>query len=547
MNEAIAALLARPRGKHAAVLTASSAGSRFEAPGAQVVPDRELAKTLRERKRPALVVAITKLNPTLVRALRDAPPTILALCGPLDDDKLGQLDGLGGEEPTLILGPGARLRCGDGPHVLCAPGADELERLCDAIGPLRLALSPTPAWLADALQAEPLKACTAVGYVPWDALHLGWVEVAREDRHVLVPLGVTPAPLDRPRAPELDQAAAAHALERLTGPVYPAPRVLAAIARGLADPEAQSEPLTAPELALWQQARRALPSVGATLGMEAPDPSTPATVPTAAFVAQSALVFSRRARELLATPELDLPQADEDRVERALEVLSASGEVLSEHESKVVLRGFGLEITRQAVANSASGAAQYAERIGFPVVLKAVSPDLRRKTEVGGVKLGLNNAAAVRRSYAAIVSNVEENAPTARLDGVAVAEMVPPGVEVQCGAVRLADGGVALYGRPLNLPAPVDAVLGVHPLDPPDALLLAHAVLSRVGTPALRRASDPDPRVLAGVFLELGALLEATGPRILSVDLNPIRLLDDERPYVVLDARIVQRAHLEGA
>ena len=74
MNEAIAALLARPKGKHAAVLAASSACNRFEAAGAQVVPDRELAKTLRERKKPALVVAITKLKPTLLRALRDAPP-----------------------------------------------------------------------------------------------------------------------------------------------------------------------------------------------------------------------------------------------------------------------------------------------------------------------------------------------------------------------------------------------------------------------------------------------------------------------------------------
>ena len=109
----------------------------------------------------------------------------------------------------------------------------------------------------------------------------------------------------------------------------------------------------------------------------------------------------------------------------------------------------GVEITRQAVASSASGAAQYADTIGYPVVLKAVSPDLRRKQELGAVVLGLTTSAAVRRAYATIVHNVETHAPTAHLDGVLVAEQAPEGLELHCGAIRLHTGEMAIGGKEL--------------------------------------------------------------------------------------------------
>jgi hypothetical protein len=550
VSEALAALLTKPsgRGRTKVVLAAQSA-TGFSNPHADVVPDRELPRRIREATTPVCVVAVTKVNPTLLRALREHPPQLLLVCGPSDPETLAQLADLDGEASTQVLGPNAVLRLGDGQTVLCAPDEDELDRLAEATGPYRVAISPTPRWLPSWLSTPELGECAAIGYVPWAALHRGWSDWIRgsDPRHVLVPLGVVRAPIDRPREPDLERAAAAHALERVTGPVFPAPRVLAAVARGLGSESLPPTELSPPEHALWQQARRALPSVGARLGMEEPDPSTPAAVATAAFLAQRALLYARRARAAL--PEEDGgPMADDEAgLERAQQVLRASAEVLTEHESKVVLRGFGIEITRQAVASSASGAAAFAERIGFPVVLKAVSPDLRRKTEVGAVKLGLTNAASVRRGYAAIVANVETNAPTARLDGVSVAEMIQPGIEIHCGAIRMADGGFALYGRPVGGGASTEPVLAACPLSSSEAHLLAHAVLERVPVPALRRASDPEPQVLAALFSSLARIVEATEDRLLSIDLNPIRLLEGERPYVVLDARIVQRPHLEGA
>jgi len=528
------------------VLAAASA-TGFSSPAATEIPDRELARKLRSRKDAIPVVATGRMSPTLVRALIERPPSLLILTGDVEQDTL---DALEKTEAMRVLGPNAWLSMGKGDTIACATTPHELAALTRALGEptIRMALCPTPWWLVDWLEQGSFEACSAVGYVHASALTTSWARWARKtsNEHVLVPLGLAPPQIETANDPTLEPAVAAHALERTTGPVFPAPQVLTMVLRGSArtsDTQARTHPPEA--LALWSQARRALPMTGAVVGMEAPDPGLPLDIPTATFLAQRALLRMRACAELekldISPPDAPEPEA----VDRAEQVLASAGEVLSDQESKVVLRGFGIEITRQAVAASASGAAQFAEKIGYPVVLKAVSPDLRRKREIGAVVLHLLTSAAVKRAYASIVSNVEDRAPTARLDGVLVAEMVEPGLDVVCGGVRMATGERALYGRVLSASAPIEPVLGLCPLSIEDALLLAHAVLSRVPVPALRRATDPDVQTLAGLFMRLDALFSHTGDRLRTVDLNPVRLVRS-RGYVTLDARITQHAHLEG-
>jgi acetyltransferase len=463
----------------------------------------------------------------------------------------GRLDDLEAIDGLCVLGPQAVLRVSHGNSILCAQTRLELEALRDALAPetYRLALCPTPSWLVDWLEHPVLEGCTAAGFVGAASLTTRWAHWIRRSigHHVLVPLGLEPPRVDRPRDATLEPAVAAHALERATGPVFPAPRVVAIVLAGGKDtPRARSlDGLTTEALAVWEQAKRALPMVGALVGMESPDPELPLDIATATFLAQRAVLRVRHCRELLRTPVATPDPPEDDLLVRAEQVLASAGEVLSDHESKVVLRAFGIEVTRQAVATSPSGAAHYGETIGFPVVLKAVSPDLRRKQEIGAVTLGLCTAAAVRRAYATIVTNVQERAPTANLDGVLVAEMVDEGLDIHCGGVRTAGGEIALFGRALSASAPLEPVLGLAPLAPEDAVLLAHAVLSRVPVPALRRATDPRVHPLATLFLRLDALFATTGDRLRAVDLNPVRLVD-ARGYVTLDARISQDAHLEG-
>ena len=509
--------------------------------------ERELAKRIEGRQPPAVVV-VRKPSPTLVRALRKRPPALVVVLGDAAPPEI---------EGALVLGPRAVLRIdeksarSDGAVIVCAHAADELEGLLRAMAgrPIAIALCPTPPWLPRWLEHEALAHCSAAGYVPASSLGVAWarwgdrVASTRSAPHVLVPVGVEAPSLDDPDAVRLAEAAAAHALERRTGPVFPAPRVVARIVDGLLGRGEEESP-TQEQLAMWAQARRALPLTGSAIGMASPRASVSLSAPTSAFLAQRALLRVEAFDAAMKGDPPTLEPIDEDNLARAEEVLRGAGQHLTDQESKVVLRGFGFEVTRQAVASSGSGAAGFADRIGYPVVLKALSPDLRRRSDVGGVMLALSTAAAVRRAYAAIVDNVERRAPTARLDGVLVAEMIESGLDVRCGAVRLPDGEIVIYGCIDSGPA--EPALALHPLSGRDALALAHAVVSRAPVPALRRESDPDVRGLAALLLRVARLIEHAGDRIVSVDLGPARLVGPPRDWVTLDARITQRAHLEG-
>jgi hypothetical protein len=553
-SAALEALLATKSTGKGRIVDASggAAGPWIEGIAATAMKERDLVDAIRRGKPPDVVV-VARASPTLVRALRESPPALLVVCDAIAQDEHATLAAIPG---LLVLGGAAALRLGGGKIVACAHGREELAGIVRALGAaeVRLALAPTPAWLWRWLADAKLKACTVAGTVHARALSVEWARWAETGaaKSVLVPVGFEPPPLDRPKAPELDAAVAAHALERWTGPVFPSPRVIAIVRGGLsASADDDGDAPTAATLAVWTQARRALPLTGAIVGMERPAPELAMDAPTAAFLAQRALLRVAQCRALAEAQPPVIGAIADDGLARALEVLEGAPELLSDHESKVVLRGVGMHVTRQAIASSASGASGFAERIGFPVVLKALSPDLRRRTEIGAVALDLANAAAVRRAYGSIVENVERRAPTARLDGVVVAEMVGPGLELQAGIIELGSGDAAMYARALGEAAPLEPVLGLvsaaGSVDAPArAVALAHAVLTRLPVPALRRGSDPDVRALAELLLRLAELWLRMGARLRHVELERVRLVGGERGYVILDARIHQRAHLEG-
>ncbi|HVI01474.1 MAG TPA: hypothetical protein VM869_22305, partial [Enhygromyxa sp.] len=212
-------------------------GSRWAGVGGRVVDDDKLGRTVRELGDVVEVVAARSCDPSLLRALRDQPPPLLILIGPADPELADELASLGrgrsrllGPDAALLLGPTTSER---GPTpIACAAHVGELDQLRRALGPTRLALAPTPEWLPTWLADARLAGHDTVGYVPAEALELVWIDWieqlgARELRQLLVPLGVPSVDLERPLGPHLEAATVAHTLERVTGPSYPAPQVLA--------------------------------------------------------------------------------------------------------------------------------------------------------------------------------------------------------------------------------------------------------------------------------------------------------------------------------
>jgi acetyltransferase len=107
--------------------------------------------------------------------------------------------------------------------------------------------------------------------------------------------------------------------------------------------------------------------------------------------------------------------------------------ILSEWESKALLRAAGIELPAEELVATPAEAAVAAQRIGSPVVLKIVSPDIAHKSDIGAARVALDSPAAVEEAAAKMLASVRRLKPQARIDGLLVAEMVTGGLEVIAG------------------------------------------------------------------------------------------------------------------
>ena len=124
-----------------------------------------------------------------------------------------------------------------------------------------------------------------------------------------------------------------------------------------------------------------------------------------------------------------------------------SHNLLTEVESKALLKKAGIPIVEAKLARSKKEAISISNEMGFPVVLKISSADVVHKSDSGGVKLGLANAAQVGKAYSEILSSIKQAYPQAQIDGISVQPMAAPGVEVIVGMSKDAQfGPVLMFG-----------------------------------------------------------------------------------------------------
>ena len=123
-------------------------------------------------------------------------------------------------------------------------------------------------------------------------------------------------------------------------------------------------------------------------------------------------------------------------VKEILAKVKAEGRTsLTAPEGKLVCDAYGIPVPKEGVAKTAAEAAKLATKMGFPVVLKIVSPEILHKTEAGGVLVGVKSAPEVRKGFATIMTNAKKYNKKANLQGVQVQQMLSGGQEVIIGAV----------------------------------------------------------------------------------------------------------------
>lgn len=216
---------------------------------------------------------------------------------------------------------------------------------------------------------------------------------------------------------------------------------------------------------------------------------------------------------------------------------------LSEREAKLFLAAHGLQVTREHLATTADDAAVQAARLGFPVALKIESPDIRHKTEAGGVRLGLTDADAVRASFRALMADVARHAPQARIDGVLVQDMVSGGVEAFVGTTRDPTFGpvLVLGSGGILVELTRDTRLAHLPLDITAAQALIRSTRLAGLLDGWRGAPPADEDALAALAVRLGAVALAYRDVLDAIDLNPVMVLPRGRGVRIVDALVIPR------
>ena len=212
--------------------------------------------------------------------------------------------------------------------------------------------------------------------------------------------------------------------------------------------------------------------------------------------------------------------------------------LLTEIEAKEVLQGIGVATTTTLLARSADEAVATAQRIGFPVALKIVSPNITHKSDSGGVKLGLKTPEEVMAAHNDIVASVKQHEPSAQIYGVAVQNMARPGTEVIMGMYKDAQfGPVLMFGLGgILVEILKDVSFRLVPLTHRDAQQMIREIKAFPVLEGYRGMEPADLPKLEDTLLKLSAFVEAH-EEIKEMDLNPIFAYKDG--VVAVDARIV--------
>jgi acyl-CoA synthetase (NDP forming) len=226
-------------------------------------------------------------------------------------------------------------------------------------------------------------------------------------------------------------------------------------------------------------------------------------------------------------------------IAEVLERARAQGRrTLTEVESKQVLAEAGIAVVPARLATTPQEAVDAAREVGFPIVLKVVSPDIVHKTDVGGVRLGLQNAEEVARAFTEVVESARRHVPDARIEGVSVQAQAPAGIEVILGLSQDPQfGPVLMFGLGgILVEVLKDVSFRIVPITPRDAHQMVREIRAFPVLQGYRGQPPADLSALEAMLLRLSALAEAH-PEVAELDLNPVFAYP--QGAVAVDARIV--------
>jgi acetyltransferase len=213
---------------------------------------------------------------------------------------------------------------------------------------------------------------------------------------------------------------------------------------------------------------------------------------------------------------------------------------LGEAAARPLLEAYGFPVVQADRAGSAGEAARVAEKIGFPVVMKVISPDILHKSDVGGICLGLNSAAEVEAAYTAMLQGVAGKAPQARIEGVLIEQSAPHGQEVIIGMKRDPGfGPLLMFGLGgIYVELFRDVSFRVAPISEQEALDMVQATRAGRLLTGFRGQTPADVAAVVDCLCRLSQLA-LDFPQISEIEINPLQVFEAGRGVLALDARVL--------
>lgn len=230
---------------------------------------------------------------------------------------------------------------------------------------------------------------------------------------------------------------------------------------------------------------------------------------------------------------------ERERVRGLLDRVRGEGRsALTAPEGKIIADAYGITVPGEGLARDVDEAVALADRLGGSVVLKIVSPDILHKTDAGGVVVGVSGAQEVRAAFCTIVKNARAYDADARIDGVQVQQLVPPGQEVIVGAVTDPTfGKVVAFGLGGVLVEVLkDITFRLAPVTADEARSMLDSIGAAEVLKGVRGAPAVDRWALAEQIRRVSQLV-TDFPEIAEVDLNPVIASPDGA--VAADIRIL--------
>ena len=225
------------------------------------------------------------------------------------------------------------------------------------------------------------------------------------------------------------------------------------------------------------------------------------------------------------------------------ETIQTDHKVITEELSKSILKTYGVKVPPYALVTSADEAAKQAKKIGFPLVMKVVSPQILHKTDVGGVKVGIDNVADVKKTFTDMYGRLSKKKGV-DVKGILLEKMVPKGIELIVGIQNDSQFGPIIMVGMGGIMTEVmkDVAFRMLPITTSDAKSMLNELKSSKLLNGFRGSKPIDTNMVAKVLVQIGKIGVDNADYINSIDFNPVIVYP--KSYFVVDAKIILNKQL---